>query len=297
LLGLIMLSGWLSEQVVRGLVITRRVPRAAVVGEPARIAYDVINRKRRFHTLALQLIERGSNARAYLPVARAGKTATARAELIPLRRGVVRFDVLTLRTSFPFGLFVKERDIDLPGTMIVWPRSDRRIRDPHRAGERVRRSGATVPLGASAGRGEYRSLRAYQQGDDPRDVHWRSTARRGQPVVREYERDASETLWICLDLRSSPGEAAETAVEIAATLAARAEREGTRFGLATNDVIVDSGSGPGQIESVLDTLARARFRTDAPAFSAPADPAQCVIVTASGSTSAGFADTYSGADD
>ena len=89
---------------------------------------------------------------------------------------------------------------------------------------------------AGAARGEYRSLRQYQPGDDPRDVHWRSSARRNVPVVREYERDSADTLWLCLDLRAAPGEAAELACEIAATLAARAARLGERFGLATNEI-------------------------------------------------------------
>jgi uncharacterized protein (DUF58 family) len=296
LLGLIMVSGWLSEQVLRGIMVKRRLPHAAVAGNPVSIVYEVTNLKRRFPSLALELREERFPDGAFLSAAWPGKVGLARGEYTVKRRGVLRFSRLIVRTGFPFGLFVKERDLRMPGTLVVWPRSDRTVREPLRAGERVRRIGTTAAMGVAIGRGEYRSLRGFLPGDDPRDVHWRSTARTGVPVVREYERDSSDTLWICLELRAIDGDAAEAAVEIAASLAARAERENERFGLATNDAVIDPGSGPGQMESVLDMLARARFRMDAPPLSPPTDPGQCVLVTAARQRDPLYADHFSGTD-
>jgi uncharacterized protein (DUF58 family) len=295
LLGLIMLSGWLSEQVMRGLDIKRRLPHTAVVGEPIRITYEVTNLKRRFPTLAIELVEERVPVPAFLSVAWPGKIGLARGEFRAARRGILRLSRLTVRTSFPFGLFVKERDLMVPASLIVWPRSDRKVRDAVRAGERVRRIGTTT-TGVAIGRGEYRSLRGYQPGDDPRDVHWRSTARTGVPVVREYERDATDTLWICLDLRAEPSDAAEVAVEIAATLAARAALENERFGLALNLSVIDPGTGPGQIETVLNTLARVEFDPNAPQLAPPTDPGQCVLITAGAHGDPLYADHFSGLD-
>lgn len=295
LLGLIMLSGWLSERVLRNIMVKRRLPHAAVAGDPVRIVYEVTNLKRRFPSLALEFKEERFPDAAFLSAAWPGKVGLARGEFTVKRRGVLRLGKLIVRTSFPFGLFVKERDLNLPGTLVVWPRSDRTVRQPLRAGERVRRIGTTA-AGVAVGRGEYRSLRGYLPGDDPRDVHWRSTARAGAPVVREYERDSTDTLWICLDLRATDCDAAEAAVEVAASLAARAERENERFGLATNDAVIDPGSGPGQMEAVLDLLARARFRMDAPLLSPPTDPGQCVLVTPAPPGDPHYADHFSGID-
>jgi uncharacterized protein (DUF58 family) len=97
-------------------------------------------------------------------------------------------------------------------------------------------------------------------------------------VVREYERDAAETLWLALDLRTANTDAGEGAIEIAASLAARAVGRGERIALITNDTIIDPGAGGAQLERVLDTLARARLREDAPALAPPVAQQDCVLV-------------------
>jgi uncharacterized protein (DUF58 family) len=290
MLGLIVLSGWLSEQALRRLVVRRRVPRGVTAGEPARIGYDVTNNKKRMPTLALQLWEKTHAARAFVASVQPGGSAFARGEVCFERRGAYALQEVTLATTFPFGLFIKERDIALPGLLLVWPRSDRAVRPPRPAGNRARHSGA-LAAGAGGGRGEYRGLRAYRPGDDPRDVHWRSSARLIMPVVREYERDESDTLWLCLDLRAEPGDLAETAVEIAAALAARAHQNGERFGLVTSDIHVDAGAGVAQLDYVLDALASARFRLDASAPVPHAAHADCVLITAN-KADARYGDTF-----
>ncbi|HEU0298047.1 MAG TPA: DUF58 domain-containing protein, partial [Longimicrobium sp.] len=158
---------------------------------------------------------------------------------------------------------------------------------------RVRRAGEAF-AGQAGARGEYRGLRPYRPGDDPRDVHWRTTARVGQPVVKEYERDRSRALWLCLDLRAAEGEMAEAAVEIAAALAAAALRRGDAFGLAMQEARLKPGTGGAQLERVLDALARARFRADAPRLESPAPAAECVLVTA-GAPGPGWGDVFTAA--
>ena len=292
LLGLIMVSGWLSEQVLRGVFITRRVPRALTAGEPGRITYEVTNLKQRLPTLALEIREQGLEVPAYLPAAWPGTSAITRNEVIFPRRGVYTVSRITLATSFPFGLFVKERDVRVTGTIVVWPRTTLIVRMPTRGGERVRRISAQTAARAGQGRGDYRSLRAYRPGDDPRDVNWRASARSVEPIVKEYERDSSETLWVCLDLRAAPGVETENTVEIAASLVARALRENERVGFATHDVVVEPDGGPGQLERILDVLARVRFSPDAPLFDPPTDPAACVLVAVHGGD-ARFGDNFS----
>ena len=268
LLGLIVVSGWLSEQALRGLRIVRRANRG-IAGEPLSLTYEVSNAKRRLPSLALEFREHDARIHAFLPFVAPGKTAVARTDVVFSRRGVYRLHRFVLGTSFPFGLFIKERDIAYPGTIIVWPRTDRVVRDPPRFGARMRRTGNVQAMTSAGGRGDYRSLRTYQTGDDPRDVHWRTSARYAEPVVREYDRDAAETLWLALDLRTADSEAGEVAIENTATIAARGIARGERVGLVTNDVIIDPGSGGGQLDAILDALARARLRTDAPELTTP----------------------------
>jgi uncharacterized protein (DUF58 family) len=199
---------------------------------------------------------------------------------------------VTISTSFPFGLFEKSRDLPLKGELVVWPRSDRRVRTPSPGSGRMARAGS-LTVGNAGMRGEYRGLRNYRPGDDPRDIHWRTTARLGQPVVREYEQGDTRTLWLCLDTRGRPGERAEAAIEIVASLAAMAFRDGRRFGLSTRDHTIEAGLGPGQLERVLGALARADFSVSSPPPRPPVSPSRCVLVTLKPGVARGFGDVIS----
>jgi uncharacterized protein (DUF58 family) len=194
-----------------------------------------------------------------------------------VRRGIYPLRTITLSTSFPFGLFRKERDVDLPAEIVVWPRTDRLVREPHTGGGRAQRTGPAV-RGAPGARGEYRSLRGYRPGDDPRDIHWRSSARSKDPVIREYDADGSETRWICLDTRADAEEAAEVAVEVAAALLARAASEQRPFALVAGGAVLEPGHGAGHLERALDILARVDFEPDDPEPAPSVSPSSCVLV-------------------
>ncbi len=295
MLGFIAISGWLSELVIRDIEVTRRVPRGATVGHDVRIAYEVRNRRKHLPSLALELGEEGLPERAFLPRVPAQGEADARSVNVFVRRGIYPLRSVTLATAFPFGLFLKERDLSLPGELVIWPRHDLPVRPPRPAGARALRIGA-APVGAAGARGEYRGLRGYRPGDDPRDIHWRTSARLDTPVVREYERDGAETMWICLDVGGEPGEAAEGVVEVAASLAAGAASEGKRFGIVGGGHRLEPGTGSGQLEAALDLLARVDFRPDAPPPVPPAEPARCVLVALTARASGAFGDAYLGAE-
>ncbi len=279
MLGFIALSGWLSERVLRRLVIRRRTPRGVTVERPIRITYYVTNRKRWFPTLAVYLIEQGLPESAFIGRVGAGESVTVGSENHFVQRGVYPLETLTLSTTFPFGLFTKERDVRLPGEIVVWPRTDRPVRLPAPPGGRGKPQFSDVSGGAPGARGEYRGLREYRVGDDPKDIHWRATARTGTPVTKEYDQDATETVRICLDTRGEPGDAAEAAIEVAAAVAARAFRVGRRFGITTCTSDLAPGGGSGQLERVLDLLARVDFDPSAPHLAPPIDPMGCLLVS------------------
>jgi uncharacterized protein (DUF58 family) len=295
MLGAMGVSGWLSERTIRGIEVSRRVPRGATVGQDVRIRYRLRNHKRRLASLALELHEQGLPGAAFAVRVPAGGETLTRAVNTFQRRGVHALGTLTLSTTFPFGLFRREHDFDLAGELVVWPRADRPVRPPRPgAGRRPRPS--DVSAGAAAGtRGEYRGLRRYRPGDDPRDIHWRTSARLAAPVIREYEQDADETLWICLDLSAEPGAAAEDAVELAASLASRAAHEGRPFALVAGAALLPPGMGSGHLEAVLDALARVDFRADAPAPAAPVQRESCVLVSVTGRDAGGYADSFTAA--
>ena len=292
MLGLIVVSGWLSEQVIRQLAVYRRVPRGTTVGNPTRICYEVENRRKRIPSLALEVGEAGLQERGFLPFIAPGGRGRTQAETTFVQRGIFELTAVRVSTSFPFGLFLKSRDLPLSGELVIWPRSDRAVRPPDPGGGATHRAAAF--LGVAAGtRGEYRGLRTYRPGDDPRDIHWRTSARLGQPMVREYEEGDSEALWLCLDSGGPPGERAEIAIEIVASLAARAFREGRRFGFFSHHQTIEAGLGPGQLERILGALARVDFSPDTPLPRPPIARRRCVLVTLRPGAGRGFGDIYS----
>lgn len=282
MLGFIALSGWLSERILRQLEIRRHTPRGVTVGKPIRLTYYVTNRKRLFPTLAVYLIEEGLAEAAFIGRVGAGDSVTVGSENHFVQRGVYPLETLTLSTSFPFGLFTKERDVPQLGELVIWPRTDRPVHLPAPPGGRGRPQFFDSWGSTPGARGEYRGLREYRVGDDPRDVHWRTTAKIGTPVSRDYDRDTTDTVRICLDTREEPGDAAEAAIEVAAAVAAQAYRVGRRFGITTCTSDLAPGGGSGQLERVLDLLARVDFDPSAPRLAPPIDPMGCILVSPSG---------------
>lgn len=296
MLGFIAVSGWLSEQVLRGLRVRREVPRGIVAGGAGRIGYRVTNDKSRLPTLAVDVGELRTGIRGFLPRLPPGETRSVRVPAPFARRGVYELEGVTLSTAFPFGLFRKSRDLREPGELVVWPRTDRPVREIRLSGGPGRRTGAASG-GPGSGRGEYRTLRTYRPGDDPRDVHWPSTARLGEPVVRVYDRDEARATWICLDRATDPGERAEAAVEVAAALAARAHRRGEPFGFVTQGRSVDAGRGTAHLEGVLDALARVTFAPGADAVIPPVAYEECVLVAPDAPAGSPFGDALAPGDD
>ncbi len=86
--------------------------------------------------------------------------------------------------------------------------------------------------------GELRELREHNSGDPFRRIAWKASARRGVLLVREYERDERDVVWLILDAAvdhwaGPPGEAAlDRAIDQVASVALRHGQAGDRVGLA-----------------------------------------------------------------
>ncbi|HVL67078.1 MAG TPA: DUF58 domain-containing protein [Vicinamibacterales bacterium] len=116
------------------------------------------------------------------------------------------------------------------------------------------------------GRGrEFESLRDYQPGDEPRDVSWTVTARRGKPVTRVYQPERSQAIWILVDggrlLRARLGDRTklDAMVNAALGLAEVAVAAGDRVGLITYGRRLHQrlppDRGASQVRAVLEALA------------------------------------------
>lgn len=114
-------------------------------------------------------------------------------------RGVHALGPVVLRIRGPLGLVRRSLEYPLGGTIAVVPslagiRHYRLLTLQHRlrdAGIRtIRRRGE----GAT-----FANLREYVEGDDPRRVDWKATAKRGKLITREYSIEQGQTVVIAID--------------------------------------------------------------------------------------------------
>lgn len=128
----------------------------------------------------------------------------------------------------------------------------------------------------------FHALREYVPGDDRRNIHWRSTAKTGRFMVRQFEQTRRSHLLIALD--TNPNDFAdpqefELAVSVAASLGVRALRD-------TRDLSVLHGA-PTATLSAIATASRARLLDGLAGVSlAPASPTLSVLAKSSAAFSA-----------
>ncbi len=136
----------------------------------------------------------------------------------PRRRGRIELAGLTVGRPDPLGLVKGLSRVPLAAQLIALPR---RYRLPEIAlpGKRKFQPGG-VSLAASIGDSEeFLALRDYRPGDPLQRVHWKSYARTGKPVVKDYQDEFFERHALVLDTGSLAGEDAafEDAVALAAS--------------------------------------------------------------------------------
>jgi uncharacterized protein (DUF58 family) len=264
LLAGVVLSGILSESTLRALSVERVLPADAQVGKPCLVGVRIFNHKRRassYAVLAKDIAEAGETGRAFALTIDGGHYKDVAYRWEPAKRGRVEFVRISLGTRFPFGLFEKWRECELPGEAVVFPRE---VPAPMVLPKRAAPLGETPSNAAGQGQ-EFFALRDIRAGDDARSIHWVTSARRGRPVVVERERERRRRIAVVVDNR--PGaigsdrdgkavdERLDRLAEGAAALIHRAIRDGCEVSLATSDAAVPTGAGGAHERRLLRMLA------------------------------------------
>ncbi|WP_235739167.1 DUF58 domain-containing protein [Nocardioides alcanivorans] len=218
-------------------------PLLVAAGQPAEVRLQLTNQGKRSTGLLL-LEERlpyalGTRPRFVVDGMRPGQTRTMSCAVRSDVRG--RFDIgpLAVRIQDPFGMVELQRLV--PGTvpLVVTPRT-LALPDIPVGGVWVG-SGDNRPRAFATGSAEDVTVRDYRTGDDLRRVHWRSSARRGELMVRREEQPWQSRATVLVDNRtiahrgSGPASSLETAVVAAASIAAHLTRSGFQVRLVTAD--------------------------------------------------------------
>ena len=231
------------------------------------------------------------NAMSMLPNASVEWTPTGTAR----RRGVYTMGPVVARSTDPFGLFRRELTFPNTDTVVVYPRAydlpGFRVPSANLSGDSSlkRRTHDLTPHASS--------VREYAPGDALSRVHWNSTARLSKLMSKEFDEGHASDVWIAVDLHRDvqagqmEDSTDEYAVSIAASLAKRFLSEGMPVGMivyGTEKVLLGADTGPGQMDRILESLARSEAGGLVPIGDAlPEDEAQwshhttLVVVTSS----------------
>jgi uncharacterized protein (DUF58 family) len=307
LLGAFLLNWRAVRATLAGLRIERQLPARISAGEMLSVNLNLVNTRRRLGTWAVvaeEQIEResacGNNHGK--PQARFSFTAKGDspgfantkngAALQPLRpnvlfpyveagqsrrgvyrgrlteRGRYRFGPLRLSTRFPFGLFSRTITAGDTETLVVLPRLGRltegwtsRKLEAFAGSQRRQRPGAE---------GDFYGVREWRGGDGRRLIHWRSSARLGRLVVRQFERPRTRDVAVVLDLwrpehaTAEQVENVELAVSFAATvLADVCRKSGSNVYLGLSNAgpeCVGGPASPATLQDLMERLAVAEAR-------------------------------------
>ena len=209
-------------------------------------------RRRPAWALEVELRVEGSRRRlrsGFEASALPGQTLSARS---PRRqRGLWEVRAAWISSIAPLGLLRTRRRIPCPQILAVHPVPAElpALRDRNALMAALR--GDMQIAGSKQGPS---GLHEYRDGDDPRHVDWKASARRAGLIVREYEDDAIQGIEVCLDRRCS-NEVLEEALEIATALLLLARDDKEIFALHSQEHSARYGQGKRPYDEALVWLA------------------------------------------
>ncbi|MCX7068574.1 MAG: DUF58 domain-containing protein [Methylococcales bacterium] len=238
---------------------TRQLPRYGTVGEPLRYSVTLTNLTPRIYD-RLALIEplaetlpspaqlqqfyslhnepwfkRGISFRQWMrylsiqrggvieeiAVPRLGRTPVQISNsFIPTRRGVIHFVPSSVAKPDLLGLFRRLITVDEPQSCIILPKRYA-IKPLNLTGRRQYQSGGVSLANSVGNSSEFMALRDYQQGDPLHSIHWKSYAKHGKLIVKDYQDEYFVRRALVLDtfVGTANREQFEAAVSVAASLA------------------------------------------------------------------------------
>ena len=234
-------------------------PPHVYAGDSSRVDLVVRNPTRRRSpvvTLKDALAGGPRQASLLLPPLAPGQTEEARYRLPAESRGVFPVGPLRAERTDPFGLARRTTDVAPVADLTVYPRVDAVLALPDSPGSDRHLNAPRAAFGVAGE--DFYALRPYEVGDDLRRVHWPSTARRDELMIRQNETPWQGRATVLLDTRARfhTGYSFEAAVSAAASVLTACWQRRSLIRLMTTDG-ADSGfgTGPGHLELMLSRLA------------------------------------------
>jgi uncharacterized protein (DUF58 family) len=254
MLALLVLNALIARRSLRGVRGSRRLDGPVFAGAPVGRVVEVTAAGRRTRVgCRVTEVGRDHAAEWFVPRLPPGEAVHLRQELRLPRRGRYPCGPLVARCRYPFGLVERSAVLAPAEELVVLPALGRLHGDRFRRwleqathtdgrNRRLQRVGPTHTADISG-------LRPFRTGDSPRWIHWRTSARRNELIVREFADANVRHLLVVLDPWAGPGgpAALESAVSLAATLGWDwARQPGDRL-----DLVV-AGAAPARFDHITD---------------------------------------------
>ena len=270
--GPFVINGWMTFGMLQAARVQRELPRRAMQGELFPVEIELRNSRPLFAIWMMSIRDQISHPNETLVGTVLFSRVSPRSaqsgqyQLRLVRRGRYQLGPITCVSRFPLGLVERSRIFPLSDEILIYPLIGR-----IKPSWRQRLEGATELVSRNLPHhgvfhDDFNQLREFRSGDNPRAIHWRSTARRGELILREFHQNREHTLAVVLDLFWPPSakpaywKQIEFALSFAASLLTERGRE-CRDGFLTlsacgEGVFYWEGQGnSSSLESLFDGLA------------------------------------------
>src|SRR5437763_1451930 len=228
LVGAAIAGAWLPRRMLTGIAAERLTPPRIHQGDEAPVDLIISNPTGRGRIGLLIEDPFMMPVRMFLQHLPAGARTELTTDRIAARRGPQGKSKIKLITSAPFGVVRRSRSVEIDGSTLVLPKvqplGELPFLAPTPTTERAIHSFPRRGVGP-----DFLGVREYRPGDDIRHVHWPSTARQGQVIVREMEEETTRRLAVVLDASRDEGTAwtpLDACCSAAASLSLAAESHG-----------------------------------------------------------------------
>ncbi|MFH0962486.1 MAG: DUF58 domain-containing protein [Planctomycetota bacterium] len=271
-LSMVLVSGVSATVGLSRLRFRRHLPAEIYAGDEFLVKLDVTNGKRVFPVMGLLVrdspedLGKDVDAKGFVMKIGPRGTGTIRYVARIDRRGAFTFDRLAISTRFPFGIVEILFDIPMADEVVVLPRlgqlRETVLVEAERSDENLAKRAWLRGIEES-----FKGLRDFREGDNPRHIHWKTSAKHGKLLLREFDRREERNVCIFFDTYvGSRGDGAlaetfERAVSFVATVLAELARQGYEICLVLYGPEFFAGAGGGEarrIGQLLQVLALAQ---------------------------------------
>lgn len=277
---ILVIASWLRVRTAgASLVVSRRIePRHPTAGDDVNVRLTVAAIERSPGCDVEDRLPLDGRVVLSLGPMSTGASTTAAYRVPTTRRGRIEVGPATGVLTDPFGLVVRRTRLADPEEIIVLPRwtSLRWVRPGDGVGPLDR---AVLRLTSGAGRDDLRGMRAFRTGDDRRAIDWKASARRGAPVVREFEERPPLIVELVLLSSGTGGFSDEGFERAVSAVRSFVEAEAAAGFTTATRVVLPGRTLPLDSETIDDVRRALATITPEPAESLPAPSSGDVVVS------------------